>query len=227
MRLIDKTKYVKIVIILAMLPLNMLFPLDSKNICDENVTASMVNINVDKIVMPYADVVKLIISKRIKDTLKVVLSDFGDCDANINKLSVQDIYAFEVSRREIGFPIDVYYRLVYKESEFNPDALSCMGAMGYFQIMRDAYNDVRADSNHVYLPPYEDQTKYDNIVAGSLYLKKTYDNVNCLYKFDSREDMWKYVLASYNAGLSNAGVAMEGFLETREYIKKIMHRVSA
>jgi len=105
-----------------------------------------------------------------------------------------------------GVPQDLFLRLVYQESRFNPRAISHAGAIGLAQLMPDTAAELRVD------PTVPQQ----NLEGGARYLKQQY------LEFGS----WRLALAAYNAG--PGAVKKHGgippFRETKNYVRIIAGR---
>ena len=94
--------------------------------------------------------------------------------------------------------------VIMKESTWNPNAGSPVGAVGLMQLM-----EATAIENGCF-------NRYDpeqNISAGCKYLKKCYDY------FDGNE---RLALAGYNAGCGNAEEYINTVPETMEYVPKVL-----
>lgn len=113
-------------------------------------------------------------------------------------------------------PKDIYFKLIERESRFNPNAKSHKSAKGYMQIMPATYNQYAMQLN------IKGQSPVDNIKVGSFMLAD-------LFQFWSRTkssdtEVWKLTLASYNAGLGAVQRAggVPNYEETQRYVKYIM-----
>lgn len=106
--------------------------------------------------------------------------------------------------RKHSVPEDLFLRLVYQESRWNPGAVSHKGAIGLAQLMPGTAQMLRVDPND----------PRQNLDGGARYLRMMYD------KFGS----WKLALAAYNAG--PGAVEQHGgippFAETQNYIRIIL-----
>jgi soluble lytic murein transglycosylase-like protein len=102
-----------------------------------------------------------------------------------------------------GVPADLFLRLVYQESRFNPNAVSHAGAIGLAQLMPTTAADLRVDP----LNPAQ------NLEGGARYLKQQFEEFGT----------WRLALAAYNAGpgavKKHGGVPP--FRETRNYVRII------
>lgn len=118
-----------------------------------------------------------------------------------NKLSPYDE---EIKReaRNLGWDWRLLASVIYQESNFRPNAESWAGAVGLMQLMPATATEFGA----------VDRTNpYQSLRAGVRYLKYL-DKLWAKYIRDSNERV-KYVLASYNAGLSH-------ILDARNLAKK-------
>lgn len=110
----------------------------------------------------------------------------------------------EYAARKYGIPTDLFNRLVQQESNWNPKALSPVGAIGLAQLMPQT-------AKRLGVNPRDPK---QNLDGGARYLKQQYQ------KFGS----WRLALAAYNAG-PKAVEKYSGvppYSETRNYIKKIL-----
>lgn len=113
-----------------------------------------------------------------------------------------------------GIPLNYYYRLINKESRYNPDALSSKGASGYMQIMPPTFKLMsdRYRGRHR-LDRLDSDEK--NIVVGSFML-------GYLYKKYKR---WDLTFAAYNAGsVVSECNCVPNFSETKEYVRYIINK---
>jgi soluble lytic murein transglycosylase-like protein len=105
-----------------------------------------------------------------------------------------------------GVPQDLFLRLVYQESRFNPHAVSHKGAIGLAQLMPGTAALLRVDPT----------VPAQNLEGGARYLKQQY------LEFGS----WRLALAAYNAG--PGAVKKHGgippFQETQNYVSVIAGR---
>lgn len=103
-----------------------------------------------------------------------------------------------------GIPVDLFLRLVQRESGWNPGAVSHKGAQGLAQLMPDTARRLGVDP----ADPSE------NLDGGARYLRMMYD----------RFGDWKLALAAYNAGpeavQKHGGVPP--YAETKGYVLAIL-----
>jgi soluble lytic murein transglycosylase-like protein len=106
--------------------------------------------------------------------------------------------------RQHNIPEDLFLRLVYQESRWNPNAISHKGAIGLAQLMPGTAQMLRVD-------PTDPR---QNLEGGARYLRMMYD----------RFGNWRLALAAYNAG--PGAVEQHGgippFTETRDYVRIIL-----
>jgi len=97
----------------------------------------------------------------------------------INRMSIK----FDIPKRYL-------YRLIFKESTFNPNAKSIVGAKGYMQVMPCTFNSMRK----LYIKDYGKLDKYtrdqQNIILGTYYLRHLHN----IYH------NWRKTFAHYNCG---------------------------
>lgn len=104
-------------------------------------------------------------------------------------------------------PLRIFLRTAYKESLFNPNAISNKQAKGYFQIRDQTYNTYY---KKIYI---YDQTPESNIRLAGYILK----SLKTKYK------SWDLTLAAYNAGPKIVdSLGIPNYKETKEYIKFIL-----
>lgn len=143
---------------------------------------------------------------------------FKHSNINIPKnVPAEDLKLMHFLANKYEIPLKYYYRLIYKESRYNPKAISPVGAKGYMQVMPATFNGVKKrfikKDNFIKLEslPYRQQ----NLVIGSFYLNDLYN----------RFGTWKLTFAAYNAGSSNVkkyNYTIPPFKETQYYVKFIM-----
>jgi soluble lytic murein transglycosylase-like protein len=112
----------------------------------------------------------------------------------------------EKAALKFGVPKDLFSRLIQKESNWNPNALSPDGAIGLAQLMPDTAAKLGVD-------PRDPQA---NLEGGALYLKQQY----------TRFRSWRLAVAAYNAG-PDAVVRYNNvppFAETQAYVLTIFGR---
>jgi len=111
--------------------------------------------------------------------------------------------ARQAARRH-NIPEDLFLRLVYQESRWNPDAISHAGARGLAQLMPDTARLLGVDPDD----------PRQNLEGGARYLRMMHD----------RFGNWRLALAAYNAGPE--AVARHGgvppFRETTDYVRIIL-----
>ncbi|MFC6687451.1 lytic transglycosylase domain-containing protein [Jhaorihella thermophila] len=110
--------------------------------------------------------------------------------------------AREAARRH-GVPVDLFLRLVQRESGWNPNAVSPKGAIGLAQLMPETARALGVDP----------RDPRQNLDGGARYLARQFR------KFKS----WRLALAAYNAGPeaveTHGGVPP--YDETRAYVRAI------
>ena len=106
--------------------------------------------------------------------------------------------------RRHAIPEDLFLRLVQRESNWNPEAVSVKGAIGLAQLMPGTAELLRVDP----------QDPVENLDGGARYLRMMYD----------RFGNWRLALAAYNAGPE--AVERHGgippFAETTQYVAVIL-----
>jgi hypothetical protein len=119
---------------------------------------------------------------------------------------------------KLNIPIDIIFRLIYKESYFNVNIKSCANAYGLMQITDDTYElfEIRTEK--------EKKCVYTNIDVGIQNLIYLHEYWLKEKKGYSKTYIWKLTLASYNAGLEKVKYykGFPPFKETNDYIRFVL-----
>lgn len=129
----------------------------------------------------------------------------------------EDLKLITEQSKKYDIPFKYIYRLIFKESRYNPEATSGKGAKGYMQVMPATF----AAMKKRYIENVDDNLNelnahQQNIMVGTYTL-------NYLYK---KYDNWKLAIAAYNAGsgaVDKAG-GVPNFTETQNYVRYIMNK---
>lgn len=151
---------------------------------------------------------KLEFIDNLRDKLKLVFWDVNHF--NVDDIDGNHLYFMERQRVANNIPMHIYYRLIFAESGFrmfdqSGNVLrSDGGAIGYMQMLNSTFNWI----NYRYKLNLTDITNpYDNIIAGTFYLKMRNGNIDSIFPEATEELKWKLTIASYNAGLEDVRIA--------------------
>ncbi len=125
--------------------------------------------------------------------------------SRLHRTERYDNYIKEASKRyRVAFPL--LKAMVKVESDFNPRAVSKMGARGLMQIMPRNFKTLRIKD------PFNPR---ENIMGGACYFKQLLD------RFDGKI---KLALAAYHAGPNNVDryKRIPPFKETEDYVRRVM-----
>lgn len=115
-------------------------------------------------------------------------------------------------------PVGLVLRLIYKESSFNKNATSSVGAKGYMQIMPRTYK------HYAKVVGIKKHDEIANIKVGIHYISIMYKYWEKRYDENSA---WKLALASYNVGIGKVGKQrayyLSGNAHNSKYINFIMN----
>lgn len=166
----------------------------------------------------------------LKEDLRLIL--FDTRFFNIENIDDDHLYFMESQRVKHNIPKHIYYRLIFMESGFrmfdnNENVItSSAGAMGYMQILNSTFHNIAQVHN---LNIYDVSDPYDNIVAGSFYIKQRKRDIERLFPNMSNRYQWELALAAYNAGLGKViqSKGIPNYRETINYINFIMRDYSS
>lgn len=125
---------------------------------------------------------------------KVAAKSTADFDGIIDKAAAM-----------FNIPAKLIKSVIQKESNFNPNAVSHVGASGLMQLMPSTAKGLGV--KNIFDPA-------ENILAGSKYLRQMLD------KYDNNIEL---ALAAYNAGPGNVDKygGIPPFKETQNYVRKV------
>lgn len=124
----------------------------------------------------------------------------------VSKANAEVEAAIEEASKKYGISAEIIRAVAWKESRYNPNAVSKAGAQGIMQIMPETGKELGLED------PFNIK---QNVDAGAKYLKQMLDR----YKGDLKK-----ALAAYNAGPGNvdkAGGNVPKIAETMEYVRDL------
>lgn len=179
----------------------------------------------DEILLLENEYYKINLIAEVKNELNTILKDRRFF--NSDKIDDEHLYHMEIERQKHNIPRHIYYRLIFMESGFNMYdnngnvLASHSGAKGYMQLLKSTFNDIKhrydLDVNNINNP-------YDNITAGTFYLKQRKIDVENLFSNTSEDYQWMLALSAYNAGIGKViqSKGIPDIEETQKYVTFIM-----
>lgn len=127
------------------------------------------------------------------------------------EMSISDLKLMTVEAKRWKIPFKYYYRLINKESRYNPKVISGAGANGYMQIMPATFESMKK----LYIGNISNMTPNEqNIIIGSFTLNYLFNRYNS----------WKLAIGAYNAGTDyiDKNKKLPDYPETIAYVNYIM-----
>lgn len=122
----------------------------------------------------------------------------------------EDLLLMVEQAKKYKIPLRYFFRLIYRESRFDPNVRSVMGASGYMQVMPATFSMMKKRygtdiSNY--------SANQQNIIIGAYSIDYLYD----------RYDDWQLTFAAYNAGTVRVDECrcVPNIPETRGYVSYI------
>jgi membrane-bound lytic murein transglycosylase F len=129
---------------------------------------------------------------------KPTRSKIRDMQSQFNLSRGGAISPFDDNFRKAGEKFSIDWKLLaalsYQESLFNPEAISPFGAMGLMQVLPNTASRFGVNETQLLHPE-------SNIMAGAAFLRYLFDFWD--KKLDDENEVIKFSLASYNAGLGH------------------------
>jgi hypothetical protein len=170
--------------------------------------------------------IKKILSNDIREEIHIILYDDND-KKTLKKLKIDIINGvddnhllyMEYQRKYYNIPKEIYYRQLWQESTYNPNAKSHMGAIGYMQVLPSTFNWVK---DYLELDIEDINNPYDNIKCGAFLMRHLKNRIDNRYPNYNEYKKWKRTLSSYNAGYSVHNKALRDYTETKQYVEFIL-----
>lgn len=129
----------------------------------------------------------------------------------------EDLKLITEQAKKYNIPFKFIFRLIWKESRYDPNAKSSAGAQGYMQVIPSTFRSMKNI--------YEKNTNenIDNLNARQQNIMVGTYTLDFLYK---KYNDWKLTFAAYNAGSGAVDQAngVPNFPETQAYVKFIINK---
>lgn len=171
------------------------------------------------------------------DCLRLIYNNIGNIKSDLSDDHLAYTYYLHypygykdaVDKYSKIYDIDPLFALavIRQESNFMPDAGSYAGARGLMQIMPATGKNI---ANQISLPDFEEEMLSDpeiNINMGVYYLRQQLDNfdqspVHCLGAYNGGPGSMSDWISRFGTASEDEFIEHITFLETKEYIKKVM-----
>ena len=137
-----------------------------------------------------------------------------------DKVPTNHIQLMMEQAEKYNIPINILFRMIKQESQFDNSVVSYKGAIGYMQIMPSTFTEYGNRINIKYRTR-QDNTPENNIKVGSYILSELFAYWK---QYHSTDKAWELAIASYNAGLGCVQTykAIPPYNETQKYVSFIL-----